>query len=140
MLDDEYAQETEVVDSVNAELKSLCLMECSVLEYIVKLRNYLPNLEVALCSVNGFEHPSAPTQVEYLVSKSDPSTLKDWDYFKAHNKGSTTYVSLPHFCKINMIPAGWQYKTQVIESKIRYDQSMHNFLVLSIYSKPIYPP
>ena len=55
VLDDEYAQEEEVVNSVNAKLKSLRLMECSVPEYIVKLRNYLPSLEVALLSVNGFE-------------------------------------------------------------------------------------
>ena len=56
VLDGEFAQEEEVVNAVNAKLQYLRLMECSVPEYIVKLRNYLPNLEVALQSVNGFEH------------------------------------------------------------------------------------
>ena len=91
VLDGEFAQEEEVVNAVNAKLQSLRLMDCSVPEYIVKLRNYLPNLEVALQSVNGFEHLTSPDRVEYLASKFDPSTLKDWDYFKSHQKGSSTY-------------------------------------------------
>ena len=74
-------------------------MECTVPEYIVKLRNYLPTLETALKSVNGFEHLSAPTRVEYLASKFDPITLRDWDYFKAHNKDSTTYERFTAFLK-----------------------------------------
>ena len=89
VLDDEFAKEEEVVNAVDAKLQSLRIIECTVPEYIVKLRNYLPTLETALKSVNGFEHLSAPTRVEFLVSKFDQITLKDWDYYKAHNTGST---------------------------------------------------
>ena len=88
-LDAEFAQEQEVVNAVDSELRTLRLMDCSVPEYIIKLKNHLPNLEKALKSVEGFEHLSSPTRVEYLASKFDAITLKDWDYFKAHNKGST---------------------------------------------------
>ena len=44
-LDSEYVQEQEVVNSVDEELKSLRADDCSTAEYIVKLRNHLPNLE-----------------------------------------------------------------------------------------------
>ena len=88
-LDAEFAQEQEVVNAVDSELKTLRLMDCSVPEYIVKLKNHLPNLEKALKSVDGFDHLSSPARVEYLASKFDTMTLKDWDYFKAHHKGST---------------------------------------------------
>ena len=87
VLDAEFAQEQEVINAVDVELKNLRLMDCSVPEYIVKLRNYLPNLEEALKSVNGFEHLSSPARVEYLTSKFDEITLKDWDYFKSKNTG-----------------------------------------------------
>ena len=97
LLDNDYAQEEKVVNSVSAKLKSICLMECSVPEYKVKLGNYISNLEVALRSVNGFEQFFAPTQVEYLAPKFYPNTLKDWNYLKAHNKGSTTYERFPSF-------------------------------------------
>ena len=89
VLDAEFAQEQEVVNAVDFELKNLLLIDCSVPEYIVKLRNYLPNLEEALKAVNGFEHLSSPARVEYLSSKFDEITLKDWDYFKSKNAGST---------------------------------------------------
>ena len=90
VLVDGYAQEEVVENSVNAEVKIRCLMEFSVPEHIVKHTNYLPNLEVALRSVNGFQRLSALTQVECLAL----STLKDLDYCKAHNKGSITTFSL----------------------------------------------
>ena len=48
VLDNEYAQEEEVVNAVDAKLRNIRLMDCTVPEYIVKLRNYLPTLEVAL--------------------------------------------------------------------------------------------
>ena len=99
VLDAEFAQEQEVVNAVICELKKLHSMDCSVPEYIVKLRNYLPTLETALSSVsNGFEHLSSPTQVEYLASKFDAMTLKDWDYFKSHHTG-TTYERFIAFLK-----------------------------------------
>ena len=44
-LDAEYAQEQEVVNAVNKELNDLRALQCSTEEYIVKLRQYLPNLE-----------------------------------------------------------------------------------------------
>ena len=47
-LDKEYAQEEEVINAVDGELKALRLMSCTVSEYIDKLRNHLPNLEAAL--------------------------------------------------------------------------------------------
>ena len=53
VLDSEYAQEQEVVNAVDAELNYLVFLECSVAQYTVELRNYLPNLEGTLTSVNG---------------------------------------------------------------------------------------
>ena len=52
VLDSEFAQDQEVVNSVYVELNNLVLLDCSVAQYIVKLRNYLPNLEEAQRSVN----------------------------------------------------------------------------------------
>ena len=63
-LDDEYAQEQEVVNDVNEELKSLRSAVCSTPEYIVKLRNHL---EEALKSVGGLEHLQTPDKVNILV-------------------------------------------------------------------------
>ena len=45
VLDLEFAQEQEVINAVDEELGKLLQKDCSVEEYIVKLRNHLPNLE-----------------------------------------------------------------------------------------------
>ena len=47
-LDKEFTQEQEVIIAVHVELKNLIAVECSVHEYIVESRNYLPALEKAL--------------------------------------------------------------------------------------------
>ena len=48
-LDREYAQEEEVIISVNEELQKLTSTVSTVPEYIVELRNYLPVLEEEKC-------------------------------------------------------------------------------------------
>ena len=86
-LDEEYAQEEEVINAVDVEaLKNLPLF---VPEYIVKLINHLPNLEVALKSVNGLDHLCSPARVNYLTDKFDERTLYDWDYFRSKITGTT---------------------------------------------------
>ena len=87
-LDGEFAQEEEIINCVNQELKTLRLMDCSVTEYIVKLRNHLPNLEDALASVNGLDHLQNPDRVHYLTSKFDERTMERWDYFSSKGSGS----------------------------------------------------
>ena len=97
-LDEEFAQEQEVVNAVDEELKALFSMECSTDEYIVKLRQYLPKLENTLKEVNGVEHLCSPMRVSYLVSKFDERTMRDWEYFKSkQNTGDTTYVRFFNF-------------------------------------------
>ena len=76
-LDDEYAQEEEVVNAVNKQLKKLKLEECNTPEYIVSLRNHLPVLEAALDSVKGLEHLQTPDKVNFLVEKFDSLTQRD---------------------------------------------------------------
>ena len=68
-LDKEYAQEEEVIIAVNEELKNLTSSNCTVSEYIVELRNYLPGLEEALKSVNGLDHLCSPDRVNLLLTK-----------------------------------------------------------------------
>ena len=91
VLDGEYAQEGEVINAVDVELKALKMSKCSVSEYIVKLRNHLPNLEEALKSVNGLDHLCSPARVDYLSAKFDDRTLYDWDYFRSKQSDGTTY-------------------------------------------------
>ena len=88
-LDDEYAQEEEVVNAVNKQQKKLKLEECNTPEYIVSLRNHLPVLEAALDSVKGLEHLQTPDKVNFLVEKFDSLTQRDWEYFKSKNSGRT---------------------------------------------------
>ena len=87
VLDSEFAQEEEIINCVNSELKALRLMDCSVHEYIVKLRKHLPNLEDALESVEGLDHLQNPDRVNYLTSKFDERTLEQWDYFRSKATG-----------------------------------------------------
>ena len=89
MLDLEFAQEQEVINAVDEELGKLLQQDCSVEEYIVKLRNHLPNLESALNAVEGLDHLQSPDRVNLLVSKFDERTLHDWDYFRSKSRGST---------------------------------------------------
>ena len=51
VLDTEFAQEQEVINAVDEELSKLLNLNCTVPDYIVKLRNHLPNLEGALQAV-----------------------------------------------------------------------------------------
>ena len=88
-LDAEYAQEEDVINAVNVELKDLRKSSCSVPEYIVMLKNYLPNLEQALKAVGGIEHLHSPERVNYLCTKFDSRTLHDWDYFRGKATGNT---------------------------------------------------
>ena len=53
VLDFAFAQEQEVGNTAYVDLNNLVLFECSIAQYIMKLRNYLPNLEGTLTSVNG---------------------------------------------------------------------------------------
>ena len=95
-LDKEFAQEEEVIMAVNAELKNLMSMTCSVPEYIVELRNYLPVLQEALKAVNGLDHLFSPDCVNLLLTKFDDRTLHEWGYFRTKNAG-TTYERFFHF-------------------------------------------
>ena len=88
-LDKEYAQEQEVINAVNAELKSLRETPCSCAEYIVKLRNHLPTLEDVLKAVNGVEHLHSPERVNFMIGKFDERTMLEWEYFHSKNSGST---------------------------------------------------
>ena len=89
VLDSEFAQEQEVVNAVDTELNDLDVLDCSVQQYIVKLRNYLPNFEKALRSANGLEHLHFPHRVNFLVSRFDATTLHDWNYFRSKSSGSS---------------------------------------------------
>ena len=53
VLDSEFVQEQWIVNDVDLEINNLVTLDCSLSEYIVKLGNYLPNLEEALRSVSG---------------------------------------------------------------------------------------
>jgi len=64
-------------------------LNCSVAEYIVKLRNHLPNLEAALDAVDGLDHLQSPDRVNLLISRFDDRTLHDWDYFRSKATGPT---------------------------------------------------
>ena len=88
-LDKEFAQEEEVIIALNAELKNLMSMTCSVPEYFVELRNYLPVLEEALKALNGLGHLCSPDRVNLLLTKFDDRTLHEWDYFRTTNAGTT---------------------------------------------------
>ena len=88
-LDMEYAQEEEVIIAVNEELKNLTSSVCTVPEYMVELRNYLPVLEEALKAVNGLDHLCSPDRVNLLLTKFDERTLHEWDYFRTKNSGTT---------------------------------------------------
>ena len=89
VLDTEFAQEQEVINAVDEELSKLLSLNCSVAEYIVKLRNHLPNLEAALEAVDGLDHLQSPDRVNILISRFDERTLHDWDYFRSKSSGST---------------------------------------------------
>ena len=52
LLDTELAQKQEVMNGVDEELSKLLNLNCTVPEYIVELRNHLPNLEAALQAVD----------------------------------------------------------------------------------------
>ena len=88
-LDEEYAQEQEVINAVNSELLSLTSGINSTPEYIMKLRNHLPRLEDALKSVQGLEHLQTPDKVNFLVEHFDEPTQRDWEYFKSKQTGRT---------------------------------------------------
>ena len=89
VLDAEFAQEQEVINAVDEELNKLLQLNCSVAEYIVKLRNHLPNLEAALEAVDGLDHLQSPDRVNLLISRFDDRTLHDWDYFRSKSSGPT---------------------------------------------------
>ena len=88
-LDNEYAQEEEIVNAVNSQLKQLKSAECSTSEYIVNLRNHIPVLESALETVNGLEHLQTPDKVNFLVGKFDSLMQRDWEYYKRKHSGKT---------------------------------------------------
>ena len=88
-LDNEYAQEEEIVNAVNAQLKKLKSADCSTSEYIVSLRNHIPVLESALESANGLEHLQTPDKENFLVDKFDSLMQRDWEYYKSKNSGKT---------------------------------------------------
>ena len=88
-LDTEYAQEQEVINAVDEELKALRSIDCSTAEYIVKLRNHLPNLEDALREVDGLEHLHSPERVNRMVEKFDERTVHEWEYFRSKTTGTT---------------------------------------------------
>ena len=89
VLDTEFAQEQEVINAVDEGLNKLLSLNCSVPEYIVKLRNHLPNLEAALEAVDGLDHLQSPDRVKILISRFDERTLLDWDYFRSKSSGPT---------------------------------------------------
>ena len=74
VLDDEFAQEQEVINAVDEELRTLRFADCSTPQYIVNLRNYLPVLEENLRSVKGTEHLCSPDRVNFLAAKFDERT------------------------------------------------------------------
>ena len=88
-LDEEYAQEQEVVNAVNSALRKLRSEAGTTPEYIVKLRNYIPSLETALTSVQGLEHLQTPDKVDFLVEKFDDLTQREWEYYRSKNVGKT---------------------------------------------------
>lgn len=88
-LDEEYAQEQEVVNAVNSTLRKLRSEAGSTPEYIVTLRNYIPGLETALTSVHGLEHLQTPDKVDFLVEKFDDLTQREWEYYRSKNTGKT---------------------------------------------------
>ena len=88
-LDNEFAQEQDVINAVNEELKAIRLTECSSEEYIVQLRNHLPNLEDILQEVNGLEHLQNPDRVSYMAAKFDERIMHEWEYFRSKQKGTT---------------------------------------------------
>ena len=88
-LDKEYGQEQEVVNAVNHELRRLRSEPCSTSQFIVNLRNSLPNLEEALMAVNGLEHLKTPDKVDFLVEKFDERTQHEWEYFRSKQDGKT---------------------------------------------------
>ena len=90
-LDEEYGQEQEVVNAVNAELKVLVSGVHTTPEFIVKLRNHLPRLEDALMSVNGLEHLQTPDKVNFLVEQFDEYYQNLWEYYKSKETTGKTY-------------------------------------------------
>ena len=89
VLDAEFAQEQEVINAVDEQLRSLRASLGSTSEYIVKLRNHLPTLEEALKGVNGLDYLCSPDRVKFLVNKFDERTLYDWEYFRSKSSGTT---------------------------------------------------
>ena len=90
-LDAEFAEEHEVVNAVNTELRKLTSEQCSTPQYIVNLRIYLPTLVENLRSVGGVEHLCSPDRVHLMASRFDERTMYDWEYFKSKSSGATTY-------------------------------------------------
>ena len=88
-LDLEYAQERDVINSVDAELRSLRSKVCTTPEYIVELHNYLPCLEAVLKTVDGLEHLHSPSRVDFMAEMFDERTMFEWEYFRTKNTGST---------------------------------------------------
>ena len=113
-LDNEYAQEEEIVNAVNAQLKLLKSTECSTSEYIVNLRNHIPVLESALESVNGLEHLQTPDKVNFLVEKFDSLMQRNWEYFKIKKTGKTWdrffafILDTYHACRSTIARLGFQ--------------------------------
>ena len=89
VLDSEFAQEQEVINAVDQELRKLRSEDCSTPQYVVNLRNYLPCLEEALKSVNGLEHLCSPDRVHYLTAKFDERTMYDWELYRPTASGTT---------------------------------------------------
>ena len=96
VLDSEYAQEQEVINAVDEELRKLRSEDCTTPQYIINLRNYLPCLEEALRSVNGLEHLCSPDRVHYLTAKFDERTMYDWELYRPTALG-TTYTRFFNF-------------------------------------------
>ena len=81
VMDSLFAHEQEVINAVDEEINKLLQMNCSVDEYIVNLRNRLPNLEDVLQAVECLDHLQSPDRVNLIVSRFDERTLHNWDYF-----------------------------------------------------------
>ena len=77
------------MNAVNHELRRLKSESCSTSQYIVNLRNSLPNLEEALLAVNGLEHLKTPDKVDFLVEKFDERTQHEWEYYRSKQSGKT---------------------------------------------------
>ena len=88
-LDLEYAQEQEVINAVDSELQSLCSLNLSIPQYIVKLHNHLPGLEEALKGVDELKHLCSPEHVNYMAAKFDERTMYEWQYFCSKNTDTT---------------------------------------------------